>query len=232
MGRWEDTMNGTKQGQDLWPTNVRYLAECVWDDDIPDGIRRMLSGHVSTAKRALIGDRLLRSTWSKLVRIEKITDAHHPACGQFGLFATKTLEPNSFILPYVGRVHRNERSDPLSDYDIGWCENLSIDAQTCGNEARMINDFRNTGMKVNALFDDYKDPQSGQTVLGVWTGPRLINRGSEILVSYGKAYWKARGLLRDEWADYVEDSVAQDRDTDTTKPDTTPLSAVPKTGLS
>ena len=55
----------------------------------------------------------------------------------------------------------------------------------------MINDFRNTGKRANALFDQYVDA-AGDTKLGVFVGPHAIGKGEEILVSYGKGFWRNR----------------------------------------
>jgi hypothetical protein len=32
--------------------------------------------------------------------------------------------------------------------------------------------------------------------MSIWTGPHPIKKGEEILVSYGKAWWKARQALQ------------------------------------
>jgi len=109
------------------------------------------------------------------------------------------------IIDYFGEVHSDER--PSSDYDIsllrlgssdtaalGLAEPytcVGVDAQKMGNEARFINDYRGTGTaKPNAEFRERS--VAGELRMSVWSGNKGISRGEEILVSYGKSWWKAR----------------------------------------
>lgn len=79
-------------------------------------------------------------------KIQKLLNPNHPACGQFGLFTTRSIPPYTHILNYVGYVHTESESDITSDYDIKFIslahDSLSIDALKMGNEARFINDYR------------------------------------------------------------------------------------------
>lgn len=73
--------------------------------------------------------------------------------------------------------------------------NVGIDAQFAGNEARFINDYRGTGVsRPNAVFKDSRgDPDGkGELTIGVWTAKDGIDKGDEILVSYGRGWWQAR----------------------------------------
>ena len=58
-----------------------------------------------------------------------------------------------------------------SDYSASFGDDheLALDAEKMGNEARMINDFRNTGRRANAVFDQYRDA-AGDQKLGVFVG--------------------------------------------------------------
>ena len=67
----------------------------------------------------------------------------------------------------------------------------------------MINDFRNT-VHMPPLVNPHRTrpppahpcrSERGDVRMAVWAGPRGIKKGEEILVSYGKGYWAARGLL-------------------------------------
>ncbi|KAI0786084.1 hypothetical protein C8Q75DRAFT_688080, partial [Abortiporus biennis] len=122
------------------------------------------------------------------VSIKVITEPNHPASGQRGLFASKKIDANTLILDYIGEVHCDDRPD--SDYDLSLYRSntgisVGVDAQTRGNEARFVNDFRGIKSKPNAIFKDYRTP-SGELRMSVWSGSSSIKRGDEILVSYGK----------------------------------------------
>lgn len=128
-----------------------------------------------------------------LVVIRLITSASHPAHGQRGLFAARKIPPRTHILDYIGEIHCDDRD---SDYDLSLYRapdgvNVGIDAQSMGNEARFINDFRGVSNKSNAQFEDMKSP-FGELRMSVWSGNEVIRKGQEILVSYGKSWWRAR----------------------------------------
>lgn len=143
---------------------------------------------------------------SQLVRISPIKDHNHPANGQFGLIAAQNLAPSSFIICYHGYVHSEKETDPTSDYDL--CLNrelgIGIDAAKMGNEARFCNDYRgieSTGP--NAEFKEIwmdvgKDVVEKRMAIFVLpagkSGKRSkgIPKGTEILLSYGKGFWKER----------------------------------------
>jgi hypothetical protein len=87
-----------------------------------------------------------------------------------------------YSLYYMGEVHADDR--PSSDYDLSLYrtqDNISIgiDASRIGNEARFINDYRGVRDKPNASFED--DRSAGE-----------LRMGDEILVSYGKSWWRER----------------------------------------
>jgi hypothetical protein len=96
-------------------------------------------------------------------------------------------------------------------------------SQCVGNEARFINDYRGVAPRPNVEFrefiigplpesaiakssDDTSSEDSKKPLvytvpahcvrMGVWTLDRPVKRGQELLVSYGKGYWRERGLLR------------------------------------
>ncbi|CAJ0640405.1 11003_t:CDS:2 [Entrophospora sp. SA101] len=100
-----------------------------------------------------------------LVKIKYLKDQKdHPAYPGNGLFATKDLKESTLIISYNG------------------------------NEARFINDYRGISKKPNAIFHEYIDLNTGMVNMGVWviSGIGKIKKGSEILVSYGKGFWKER----------------------------------------
>eukprot|EP01006_Ploeotia_vitrea_P004048 TRINITY_DN113739_c0_g1_i1.p1 TRINITY_DN113739_c0_g1~~TRINITY_DN113739_c0_g1_i1.p1 ORF type:complete len:188 (+),score=6.11 TRINITY_DN113739_c0_g1_i1:27-590(+) len=168
-----------------WPAGVEFVADYVWD----------VKGGANKQSTKLTGSA------SKNVRIQQITDQQHPAHGEGGLFAAQKLPSRSRVLDYVGVVRSTEHESKTSDYILGFTEGLSIDAEQCGNEARFINDFRNTGRKANVQFDLYKTP-NGETRMGVFVLSKDIRKGEELLVTYGKGFWEARLGTKDDWADY------------------------------
>ena len=138
-------------------------------------------------------------------------DDKHPANGQYGLVARVHLPADSFILPYIGKVHLNDPSDTddSSDYDLSLDRDLglSIDAAQAGNEARFINDYRGIAAGPNAEFRDcwVRMPESAprrwerRTAIFVLPAGRSgkrgggIRAGEEIVVNYGRGFWKERG---------------------------------------
>ena len=77
---------------------------------------------------------------------------------------------------------------------------MACDANVLGNEARFLNDFRNTGNYPNVEFNFRRD-RNGEFRQGVYVkqvkeakekGFDGIKQDEELLVSYGKSYWKSR----------------------------------------
>lgn len=147
-----------------------------------------------------------------LVKVVTIGLAGHPANGQRGLFATRSLKPGSFVTLYLGTVHGGRDTDvgaaPESDYDL-WLERdegLAVNAAKGGNEARFINDYRGIAERPNAEFRQVWSQRFGQRCMAVFVLPTSkslggksnavgkggISKGQEILVSYGKGFWSHR----------------------------------------
>lgn len=68
--------------------------------------------------------------------------------------------------------------------------NVGIDASNMGNEARFVNDYRGIRDKPNAIFEERKS-EAGGLFMSIWTSD-TIKKGDEIVVSYGKCWWRAR----------------------------------------
>ncbi|OSD05937.1 hypothetical protein PYCCODRAFT_1059422 [Trametes coccinea BRFM310] len=175
-----------------WPDNVRYIAEPQYHASVPKHIREILrprsqSTHHQTTLQAP----------KHSITIQHISDPSHPAHGQYGLFATKKIPPRTLILDYIGEVHCDDR--PTSDYDLSLYrspDNISVgvDAQSVGNEARFINDYRGVKAKPNVVFQERRTDH-GELRMSIWSGSEVIRKGDELLLSYGKSWWRAR---RDE----------------------------------
>jgi len=98
------------------------------------------------------------------------------------------------VMDYVGRVCLGENQDKESDYvcDFGEHSELALDARRVGNEARFINDYRNTGMRANVEFRLRRDAKR-ELRQGVFVCAKEgIRRDQELLISYGKSFWRAR----------------------------------------
>jgi hypothetical protein len=176
-----------------WPDSVRYLKENIVDKSVSPPTLKLECKDA----RSLMCPRV--DGVCKIVAIKKIDSIGHPARGQSGLFALKDITPRTYVLDYKGLVTAN--CSVTSDYVLSFDGNLSIDAENNGNEARHINDFRGVSKRPNAEFDNYFD-KDGVLHMGVFSLYERIPKGQEILVSYGKGFWQARGLLPSYTADY------------------------------
>ncbi|ODQ63619.1 hypothetical protein NADFUDRAFT_53282 [Nadsonia fulvescens var. elongata DSM 6958] len=168
-----------------WPSSVIYTQTNIYSKSFsPDQLQSL--------GRANLQKPLKPQPPAKLVKIKPITDPSHPACGQFGLFATQKLPPKSHIIDYLGYVHLVSESDVTSDYDITLDGDLgvAIDAAKWGCEARMINDYRGVKERPNVIFENRI--VGGELRMAVWVGGKEIKKGEEVCVSYGKGFWKAR----------------------------------------
>lgn len=182
---------GTAKRPARWPDNVRYISEPQYHSSVPAHIRDFIrTGSGPGPSRTHVPPHPLKS----LVAIQLITEPSHPACGQYGLFASKKIPPRTLILDYIGEVHCDER--PASDYDLSLYRtpdhvSVGIDAHYVGNEARFINDYRGVKGKPNAVFHERR-ADNGELRMSVWSGPEAIKKGDELLVSYGKSWWRER----------------------------------------
>ena len=170
----------------LWPDNVRYSTEYEWSEAVPADVRHKYSAQGVDGQR-LRG--VCRKAHPRLIEI-----ADHPACGERGLFATVQLSCGERVLDYIGLVSLGEDEDKTSDYvsEFGEKGELCCDANRLGNEARFVNDFRNTGRRPNVEFRLRRSSQ-GELRQGVYVcEARGIAPGEELLISYGKPFWKAR----------------------------------------
>lgn len=106
--------------------------------------------------------------------------------GQFGLFASKKIPPQTYLLDYLGEVHCDER--PSSDYDLSLYRtpdgliSIGVDASAMGNEGRFVNDYRGIRARPNAQFEERRT-EIGELRMSIWTCSEAIKKGEEILVS-------------------------------------------------
>jgi hypothetical protein len=192
-----------------WPSNYPYLSTSHQDSLLTPAQLSLLHPTTLPADAYKVPSLCTYSpTSNPLITITAISTPSHPAFGQHGLFAPRPLAPGTHILDYTGLLH----SCPLpscstSDYDLAFLDrdaSLAIDGQSMGSEARFINDYHGVSEKgPNAVFEEYFVRVKGkggkemwEARMGVWVSPKCegIAKGEEVLLSYGRGYWRARGL--------------------------------------
>ncbi|RHZ74139.1 hypothetical protein Glove_227g61 [Diversispora epigaea] len=185
-----------------WPSEIGYLTDNVFEPISlePTPYKFPLSKdhscHPFTSSLLLPTsiDPVMPSPFVKIKSLASQKD--HPAYPENGLFAVKDLKEYSLILKYTGKVTtRIEGGEKGSDYELGFNQQFCIDGWRKGSEARFINDYRGIRPKPNVAFHEYIDSHSGKVKMGVWVIPGVgkIKKGEEIVVSYGKSFWKERG---------------------------------------
>lgn len=178
-----------------WPVGVVYSNDYVWDDAVPPCVRAKYGPTRPAGSGASGGSSKRRRPYAcPRVQARRIEEERHPAFGQHGLFARVSLARGARVLDYVGRVSLGEHEDRTSDYvaEFGDRGELALDANCIGNEARFINDFRNTGRRQNVEFQ-LRRASDGELRQGVFVSAKEgIREGEELLISYGKPFWRAR----------------------------------------
>ncbi|KAI9708446.1 MAG: hypothetical protein M1820_003907 [Bogoriella megaspora] len=192
-----------------WPPNVTYLTDLSYTAKLDRSVLRISRSLLPAESAILTLPRLTLP--SPLVRITPITNSQHPAYPQFGLFAARNLPAGSFILLYLGFAHTDAESDFTSDYDLSLDREsgVGVDASKAGNEARFMNDYRGIKEAPNAEFKDAWIEESikgngGDVMMSNRIGVFVLNagksgkrakgiaKGEEIVVSYGKGFWRER----------------------------------------
>ena len=158
-----------------WPSNVTYIQDPVYHPSVSSHVLAILKVRQPNERAVL----LTPKPSQKWTHIEKISSPTHPACGQLGLFASKTIKPNTMILYYIGQVHAESRE--TSDYDLSLLKtsggiNIGIDAQLMGNEARCVNDYRGVADRPNAAFKEGRT-EKGELRMSIWTAAKPVHKG-------------------------------------------------------
>lgn len=212
-----------------WPAEITYLMQPVYSNLIETSTLHLLCPNPTVKGHR---DSIHPPGPCPFVKIKKITTTDHPAFGQCGLFANQQLQPGHWVLDYLGYVHPAAETDPASDYDLSLDRELQggvgVDARRMGNEARFINDYRgipermkkispsNKGAKPgpNVMFSERVVEGTGERRLCIVVGKEKIRKGEELCVSYGKGFWKERGIehktaLLDESYDHEEQNMGE-----------------------
>lgn len=166
-----------------WPEDVHFLIEQEWKN---------MSEYYSKIPPGETKVKVAPKSICKSVKIFKITDVNHPSYPACGLKATCNIPAKTFILDYRGIVTDESKASETSDYILQFDQEFSIDAEFKGNEARFINDFRGIQHKPNVCFELCRNAK-GQMCMGVFSLVK-ISKNQELVVTYGKGFWKARGI--------------------------------------
>ena len=117
------------------------------------------------------------------VKIIKLDD-NHLLSGEYGLFASKNWQKYNIIGEYTGEVIIIDGGKYCAYLTDKYC----VDASSCGNELRYINDYRNIKNKPNTKLQVvYLDKKPKVLVVVI----EDINKNEEILLDYGENYWES-----------------------------------------
>lgn len=185
-----------------WDPKVQYIDKLVWSPSVPESIRLCFDppaakkgSPAAAATLALQTERFLSDNVNvfgnafpsvkdqrRNIKIKRIVDPSHPCCGAYGLYAAQTLQPKQLVLDYLGYVEY-KGYDPASDYVLSFGDNdLSIDANKAGNEARFCNDFRGIGPGPNVCFLNYLDESTRRIRIGIFVQNNVkIKKGEELV---------------------------------------------------
>ncbi|KZT06337.1 uncharacterized protein LAESUDRAFT_726167 [Laetiporus sulphureus 93-53] len=176
-----------------WPVHVQYCFEPRYHSSVPAEIRALVGPKASASGTKT-------TPFCRWTVIRRVTEPSHPACGEYGLYAVKKIPPRTHIVDYIGEIHCDERLH--SDYDLSLYRtqhglSVGVDAFAMGNEARFVNDYRGIKAKPNAVFEERRT-HAGELRMSIWSSNEAIKKGEEILVSYGKMWWHARSVGKDQ----------------------------------
>jgi len=211
-----------------WPSNIRYLPHPIPHANLPKHIVPRFCGpapppaahagritkitkitdptHPAYGQYGLFAaKKILPKTW--------ILDYTGVVHDQFGTDVTSNYDLCLELLPipapsnstsdgFTGPepAHEVTETVPPAYWDV------AVDAAKSGNAARFINDFRGVPgkSKPNVEFQSRKvavTTARGKVEvvrIGIWAGKDGVAKGEELLLSYGKAFWKARRREEEE----------------------------------
>jgi len=167
---------GVKCALEGWPEDVSYTHT----PDISDVTRH--------------DKRLLRQDYLPGVAIRRVTDHAHPAYGQSALYATAGFRLGDVLGEYTGKVMPGHWGGEYVTrlWDTGENSDFympGVDAETMGNELRMINDFRGVPGATGPNCRFSRAAIRGfRAALIVAIKPIAPNE--ELLLDYGEVYWR------------------------------------------
>ncbi|KAK9679433.1 hypothetical protein K7432_016270 [Basidiobolus ranarum] len=195
-----------KQNSDSVTGSSTVIDRVMQDEQLPKRTELELEYDEIPIGRLLTVPTLPNGHDSPLYEIRLITSPPtHPVLNSYGLFACTTLRPGALLLDYIAEVLPDNVTDPESDYTLHLLDCLNLDACKAGNQGRFVNDFRQIRTQEqgpNVAWDLYRCETSGQVRMGCKILKR-IEKDEELLCTYGKLFWKSRGIpvKGEEWED-------------------------------
>ena len=175
---------------------VQYAARTLFTEDCRVFEQTQRSDYAEYGKDSKISDEaferysdLIRAGYKAPIHVKWTSDGVG-----YGVFASEDLPAGTFIAEYTGVVTPR---DQVKNRTWSWrypirgsfIDSLpspaSLDGRLHGNELRFVNhsDDRNT----SAIF-----VHDGTTWVNCYYARKPIGKGEELLVNYGKRYWKKR----------------------------------------
>ena len=123
----------------------------------------------------------------------------------YGVFAVKKINKGETICEYTGILRTHNEKNENSRYTL--CFNqftgkkLYIDAESCGNSSRFINDYHNIGPAPNVTFAKLNDGIDYKYKEIIFEGRVIVKANQDImpdtqlLVFYGDMYCKKWGII-------------------------------------
>jgi SET domain-containing protein len=137
------------------------------------------------------------SQWRCLAGVAiKPLPPEHPAAPQHGLFASESIPCGALVGNYTGLVKPQQGADSshylVEVHDRHTGLRFDLDAEHYGNETRFINDYKGVADHPNVALVLYHAHATGELSVGVVT-QRQLQHGEEILVDYGRQFWRSPG---------------------------------------
>lgn len=101
------------------PSGFKYLSIPVVSHFLTESQKKWLrhrpqvpaSDHQGSQVLPVVRLPLSKNERCTRIEVRRVTDQRHPAYGQFGLFASRHLNPEELIIPYIGYVHSSTASE-------------------------------------------------------------------------------------------------------------------------
>ena len=116
-----------------------------------------------------------------------------------GLFACQKFKKGDFVIEYTGELRKNGGDSTYAwSYPPGHNVTLqgkkySLDAKSCGNEARFANHSDDNNLDMKFVLQKGDEGVTGHII---YVANRDIDEGEELLAHYGAGYWSNRKKLK------------------------------------
>jgi hypothetical protein len=103
-----------------------------------------------------------------------------------GVFSKTYIQKGTIVCHYKGTLCRRDDHDHTSSYLVHVTNELLLDGKGVESVGKYINCPKGTGKKANVAFGTYN---ASSKCIPVIT-KRAIKPDEELLISYGRGYWK------------------------------------------